>query len=71
MRATALSFLVSFRLTFISAKHSLDAAADDLALIDWLKKRVWPMEAAHSPESISASARLGIAELIKGAPHVR
>ena len=42
------------------------SAADDLALIDWLKKRVWPMEAAHSPESISASARLGIAELIKG-----
>src|SRR6476620_11194235 len=42
------------------------SAADDLALIDWLKKRVWPMEAAHSPESIAASARLGVAELIKG-----
>jgi 5-methylthioadenosine/S-adenosylhomocysteine deaminase len=41
-------------------------AADDLALIDWLKQRVWPMEAAHSPTSIAASARLGIAELIKG-----
>src|SRR5256885_4658036 len=41
-------------------------AADDLALIDWLKQRVWPMEAAHSPRSIAASARLGIAELIKG-----
>jgi 5-methylthioadenosine/S-adenosylhomocysteine deaminase len=41
-------------------------AADDLALIDWLKQRVWPMEAAHSPASIAASARLGIAELIKG-----
>ncbi len=41
-------------------------AADDLALIDWLKKRVWPMEAAHSASSIAASARLGIAELIKG-----
>jgi 5-methylthioadenosine/S-adenosylhomocysteine deaminase len=41
-------------------------AADDLALIDWLKKRVWPMEAAHTPASIAASARLGIAELIKG-----
>lgn len=41
-------------------------AADDLALIDWLKKRVWPMEAAHSAESIAASARLGIAELING-----
>jgi len=41
-------------------------AADDLALIDWLKRRVWPMEAAHSPASIKASARLGIAELVKG-----
>lgn len=41
-------------------------AADDLSLIDWLKKRVWPMEAAHTVESIRASARLGIAELIKG-----
>src|SRR5215471_18231336 len=33
-------------------------AADDLELIDWLKKRVWPMEAAHTPESLYASARL-------------
>jgi 5-methylthioadenosine/S-adenosylhomocysteine deaminase len=40
-------------------------AADDLSLIDWLKKRIWPMEAAHTPESIRASAQLGIAELIK------
>jgi 5-methylthioadenosine/S-adenosylhomocysteine deaminase len=41
-------------------------SADDLSLIDWLKTRIWPMEAAHTPESIAASARLGIAELIKG-----
>lgn len=41
-------------------------AADDLSLIDWLKKRVWPMEAAHTPQSIRASTQLGIAELIKG-----
>jgi 5-methylthioadenosine/S-adenosylhomocysteine deaminase len=41
-------------------------AADDLALIDWLKQRIWPMEAAHTPESLSISARLGIAELIRG-----
>ena len=40
-------------------------AADDLSLIDWLKKRVWPMEAAHTADSIRASARLGVAELIK------
>lgn len=41
-------------------------SADDLSLIDWLKTRVWPMEAAHSASSVAASARLGIAELIKG-----
>jgi 5-methylthioadenosine/S-adenosylhomocysteine deaminase len=41
-------------------------AADDLSLIDWLKKRVWPLEAAHTAETIRASARLGIAELIRG-----
>jgi 5-methylthioadenosine/S-adenosylhomocysteine deaminase len=41
-------------------------AADDLSLIDWLRKRVWPLEAAHTAESIRASARLSIAELIKG-----
>ena len=40
--------------------------ADDLSLIDWLKKRIWPLEAAHTPESITASARLGIGELIRG-----
>jgi len=41
-------------------------SADDLSLIDWLRTRVWPMEAAHTAKSIAASARLGIAELIKG-----
>jgi 5-methylthioadenosine/S-adenosylhomocysteine deaminase len=41
-------------------------AADDLPLIDWLKKRVWPMEAAHTRASLRASAQLSIAELIRG-----
>ena len=40
-------------------------SADDLSLIDWLKTRVWPMEAAHTAESVAASALLGVAELIK------
>ncbi|MEA2204977.1 MAG: 5-methylthioadenosine/S-adenosylhomocysteine deaminase [Blastocatellia bacterium] len=40
--------------------------ADDMPLLDWLRTRVWPMEAAHSPTSIRASAQLAIAELIKG-----
>lgn len=39
--------------------------ADDLALIDWLRKRIWPLEAAHSPDSIYYSALLGIGELIR------
>src|SRR5919201_1784121 len=34
-------------------------AADDLELIDWLKRRVWPLEAAHDARSVRASARLG------------
>ena len=41
-------------------------AADDLELIDWLKERVWPLEAAHDARSLRASARLGIAEMIRG-----
>lgn len=41
-------------------------AADDLALIDWLKQRIWPLEASHTPESLRLSAQLGIAELIRG-----
>lgn len=40
--------------------------ADDLELMDWLKKRVWPLEGSHTPESNYISAKLGIAELIKG-----
>src|SRR4051795_1860934 len=38
--------------------------ADDLALMDWLRQRVWPMEAAHTPASLRASARLAATELL-------
>jgi 5-methylthioadenosine/S-adenosylhomocysteine deaminase len=38
--------------------------ADDLTLMDWLRTRVWPMEAAHTPASLRAAARLGITELL-------
>ena len=44
----------------------LRGQADDLELMDWLKKRIWPLEAAHTAESNYISAKLGIAELIKG-----
>jgi len=65
--ATGCAVLPGFVQTHIHLCQTLfRGAADDLPLLDWLKKRVWPMEAAHSSESIRASARLGIAELIKG-----
>jgi 5-methylthioadenosine/S-adenosylhomocysteine deaminase len=38
--------------------------ADDLALMDWLRTRIWPMEAAHTPESLRAAARLATTELL-------
>src|SRR5687767_75231 len=38
--------------------------ADDLPLLEWLRQRVWPMEAAHTPESLRAAARLAAAELL-------
>lgn len=44
----------------------LRGQADDLELMDWLQKRVWPLEGAHTAESNYYSAKLGIAELIKG-----
>jgi 5-methylthioadenosine/S-adenosylhomocysteine deaminase len=39
--------------------------ADDMELLDWLKKRIWPLEAAHDKESVYYSAMLGIGELIQ------
>ncbi|MEW8986736.1 MAG: 5'-deoxyadenosine deaminase, partial [Bacillus sp. (in: firmicutes)] len=39
--------------------------ADDLELLDWLKQKIWPLEASHDQESIYYSAMLGIGELIQ------
>jgi cytosine/adenosine deaminase-related metal-dependent hydrolase len=40
--------------------------ADDMPLLQWLEKRIWPLEAAHDPSSLRASAELGILELLSG-----
>ncbi len=37
--------------------------ADDLALLDWLEKKIWPMEHSHTPSSIRSSALLGLLEM--------
>ncbi|MBI1804654.1 MAG: 5'-deoxyadenosine deaminase [Ignavibacteria bacterium] len=39
--------------------------ADDLDLLDWLREKIFPFEAAHDEHSMYSSAMLGIAELIR------
>ncbi len=38
--------------------------ADDLALLDWLRTRIWPLERAHDEESAYWSARVGLTEML-------
>lgn len=38
--------------------------ADDLPLLEWLRQRIWPLEAAHDEKSLSASAELGLLEMM-------
>ena len=39
--------------------------ADDLRLLEWLKTRIWPMEAAHTPASLRAATRSAGLELLQ------
>jgi 5-methylthioadenosine/S-adenosylhomocysteine deaminase len=38
--------------------------ADDMPLMQWLRTRVWPMEAAHTPATLRVSAQLAALELL-------
>src|SRR5712691_9398224 len=38
--------------------------ADDLPLMDWLRTRIWPMEAAHTPATLRVATRLATTELL-------
>ncbi len=40
--------------------------AENRELTRWLEERIWPLEAAHTPETLRAAARVGIAELLLG-----
>jgi 5-methylthioadenosine/S-adenosylhomocysteine deaminase len=40
--------------------------ADDLPLLEWLRLRIWPLEAAHVPATLRAAARLAACELLRG-----
>jgi cytosine/adenosine deaminase-related metal-dependent hydrolase len=39
--------------------------ADDMDVVDWLKKRIWPLEQAHNYDSVYCSARLSILEMLR------
>src|SRR4051794_28681159 len=63
--ATGLTLLPGFVQAHIHLCQTLFRnQADELELLDWLSKRVWVMEAAHTPETLYTSALLGIYELL-------
>jgi 5-methylthioadenosine/S-adenosylhomocysteine deaminase len=39
-------------------------SADDMPLLEWLKRRVWPLEAAHTPSTLRTSTLLAASELL-------
>jgi cytosine/adenosine deaminase-related metal-dependent hydrolase len=39
--------------------------ADDMPLLEWLKTRVWPLEAAHNGDTLRAATRLAASELLR------
>jgi cytosine/adenosine deaminase-related metal-dependent hydrolase len=39
--------------------------AEEADLLRWLERKIWPLEAAHTAESLRASARLGLAEMVR------
>lgn len=43
----------------------LRSYADDMALMDWLENRIWPIEAKMNAKDIYWGAMLGIAEMLK------
>lgn len=40
-------------------------AAEDRPLLNWLRERIWPLEAAHDAFTLEVSAQLGAAEMIQ------
>ena len=47
------------------AQSLLRGAADDLSLVDWLMKRVWPLQASFTEEDGRVSAELSMLEMVK------
>ncbi len=64
--APSLTVIPGFVQTHIHLCQTLfRGLADELELLDWLRLKIYPFEAAHNPASMRASAMTGIAELIR------
>ena len=60
----SLTLLPGFVQTHIHLCQTLfRGLADDMLLLDWLQKRIFPYENNHNAESLRVSAQLGISEL--------
>ena len=61
-----LTLLPGFIQTHVHLCQSLfRGLADDMPLLDWLQKRIFPYENSHDKKSLRLSAQLGINELIE------
>lgn len=47
------------------AQAAFRGLAEETDLLVWLERKIWPFEASHTPETLAASARLGIEELLR------
>lgn len=66
VEAPALIALPGFVQTHVHLCQTLfRGLAEDVELLDWLQRRIFPFEAAHSAASMYASARIGLAEIIR------
>jgi cytosine/adenosine deaminase-related metal-dependent hydrolase len=66
LNARSLTAIPGFIQTHVHLCQTLfRGLADDLELLDWLRLKIYPLEAAHNAASMRASAMTGIAELIR------
>ena len=64
--ATGLVIIPGFVQTHLHLCQTLfRGLADNLELLDWLREKIFPFEAAHNDRSMYASAMLGVAELVR------
>ena len=47
------------------AQAGFRGLAEEVDLLVWLRDKIWPFEAAHTPDTLADSARLGVAELLR------